>query len=205
MHKSLIKSGRSGLHAVILAAGASRRYGAPKQLARYRGEFLLARSVRLAQAAGADAVTVVLGYRADLIARALQATRTASGDAIALRNPRWRDGMGRSLACGICAVPPRARAALVCLSDQPMLDAEDLVKLVTTWRDNPRVAVASHYAGRLGVPAIFPRSLFGALKGLSEDRGAQAILASAKGVVGVPMPDAEVDIDYPGDLSQLPR
>lgn len=86
-----------------------------------------------------------------------------------------------------------------------MLDAEDLVKLVTTWRDNPRVAVASHYAGRLGVPAIFPRSWFGALKGLSEDRGAQAILASAKGVVGVPMPDAEVDIDYPGDLSQLPR
>ena len=117
MQKLLISSGKFGLHAAILAAGASRCYEAPKQLARYRGEILLARSVHLAQMAGADADSVVLGYRADLIARALQASRTASGDTIALWNPQWWDGMDRSLACGICAVPPRARAALVCLAN----------------------------------------------------------------------------------------
>ena len=204
MHKSLINSGQSGLHAVILAAGASRRYGAPKQLARYRGEFLLARSVRFAHEAGAETVCVVLGYRAELISRVLHASSTAPGDTVTLWNPRWRDGLGRSLACGIRGLDRRARAALVCLADQPMLTAEDLTRLVLVWRENPRVIVASRYEGKLGVPAIFPRSRFGALKCLSGDRGAQGILASSGNVLGVTMPHAALDVDRPQDLSKLP-
>ena len=194
-----------GLSAVVLAAGASRRYGEPKQLVRYRGETLLERSIRLARTAGAKQVCVVLGYRGDVIQRVLEKNRVFLDCGSAVLNPRWRDGMGRSLACGICALPPNAGAALVCLSDQPMLEAGELAKLVSVWRRNPRAAVASHYAGRLGVPAIFPRSWFGALKLLTDDRGAQVLLASASGVLSVPMPNAAVDIDRPEDLSQLPQ
>ena len=204
MRKRLSNSGQSGLHAIILAAGASRRYGAPKQLARYRGEILLARSIRLAKAAGAQSVGVVLGYRADLISRVLQDSSTLLSDTIRLRNPRWRDGMGRSLACGIRALDRRARAVLVCLADQPLLKAEDLTKLVFVWRENPRCVVASSYEGKLGVPSIFPRSNFGALKSLSGDRGAQGLLASSSNVLGVSIPHAAVDIDRPEDLSKLP-
>lgn len=203
MHKRPSNSGQSGLHAVVLAAGASRRYGAPKQLARYRGEILLARSVRLAHVAGAETVCVVLGYRADLISRALQDSSAPLNDTITVWNPRWRDGMGRSLACGIRALDRRARAVLVCLADQPMLRAEDLTGLVLVWRENPRAMVASSYEGKLGVPAIFPRWNFGALKSLSGDRGAQDVLASSSNVLGVPMHHAAVDVDYPQDLSSL--
>lgn len=189
----------------MLAAGASRRYGSPKQLVRYRGEALVARSVRLARLAGADVVHVVLGYRAERIRRVLQESNARAGETTIVRNPRWRDGMGRSLACGIGALPPKARAALVCLGDQPRVRAEDLARLVAAWRRNPRCVAAARYGGRLGVPAIFPRCWFPALRRLKGDRGAQAMLASAHGVTGVPMARAAFDLDRPEDLAELSR
>lgn len=204
MRQSPGRGGRPGLRGVVLAAGASRRYGSPKQLARYRGETLVARSVRLAQEAGAEAVCVVLGYRADLIRRALQQIGATPAGTSAVRNPRWREGMGRSLACGVRSLDRRAHAVLVCLADQPLLEAEDLAALVLTWRARPRSVVASRYAGKIGVPAIFPRSCFRALKSLSGDRGAQELLASSNDVLSMPMPLAAVDIDDPRDLSGLP-
>lgn len=196
-------SRQSGLQAIVLAAGASRRYGSPKQLARFRGETLILRSARLAYEAGAGTVCVVMGYRATLIQRALQAGSARQGETTVVRNPRWRDGMGRSLACGIRALPTRTRAVLVCLADQPLLEGEDLKRLVLSWRDNPNAVVASGYEAKLGVPAIFPRSKFGQLRALSGDRGAQDLLASSDAVIAVPMPRAAVDIDYPQDLVKL--
>ena len=52
--------------AVILAAGASRRLGRPKQLVRLGGESLLRRTVRAALAC--DPVLVVLGSQAEAMA-----------------------------------------------------------------------------------------------------------------------------------------
>ena len=193
----------SGLHAIVLAAGASRRYGSPKQLLCYRGESLVARSVRLAHEAGASVVGVVLGYRAEAIGRALQRGRVPLSRTNIVRNARWRDGMGRSLACGVRSLDRGARAVLVCLADQPLLEAGDLERIVLAWRASPRSIAASRYAGKPGVPAIFPRSHFAALKSLSGDQGARALLASSSDVLSVPMPSAAVDIDDPWDLSKL--
>ncbi len=204
MHESKRRRGHPGLRAVILAAGAARRFGSPKQLARYCGESLIARSVRLAHEAGAGTVCVVLGYRAEAIRRALQQGRVSSGETAIVRNGRWRDGMGRSLACGVRSLDRRARAVLVCLADQPLLEAGDLLRLVRAWRASPQSVVASSYAGKLGVPAIFPRPHFGALRSLSGDWGAQRLLASSNDVLDVAIPSAAVDIDDPGDLSKLP-
>ncbi|MCY3815330.1 MAG: nucleotidyltransferase family protein [Gammaproteobacteria bacterium] len=203
MRESPRRRGHPGLRAVILAAGASRRFGSPKQLARYRGETLVARSVRLAHEAGAGTICVVLGYRAEAIRRALQRGRVPAGRTTTVRNARWRDGMGRSLACGVRALDRRGRAVLVCLADQPLLEAADLAALVRAWRASPRSVVASRYAGKPGVPAIFPRSHFAALKSLSGDRGARVLLASSNDVLSVPIPLAAVDVDDPEDLSNL--
>ncbi|MDE0244764.1 MAG: nucleotidyltransferase family protein [Gammaproteobacteria bacterium] len=203
MHKRARHSVQRGLRAVILAAGASRRFGSPKQLLSYRGETLVARSVRLAYEAGAETVCLVLGYRAKAIRRALQQGRVPPGRTTTLRNARWRDGMGHSLACGVRALDRRARAVLVCLADQPLLETGDLARLVQVWRVSPRSVVASRYDGKPGVPAIFPRSHFTALKSLSGDRGARVLLASSNDVLSVPMPRAAVDVDDPRDLERL--
>jgi CTP:molybdopterin cytidylyltransferase MocA len=73
--------------------------------------------------------------------------------------------------------------------------------LAATWRRQPLLAAAAQYGGRLGVPAILPRSAFSALLQLRGDRGAQGWLrANAARVVAVPMPRAAIDIDTPEDL-----
>ncbi|MDE0455301.1 MAG: nucleotidyltransferase family protein [Gammaproteobacteria bacterium] len=203
MRESPRRRGHPGLRAVILAAGAARRFGSPKQLAMYRGETLVARSVRLAHEAGAGTICVVLGYRAEAIRRALQRGRVPAGRTTTVRNARWRDGMGRSLACGVRALDRRARAVLLCLADQPLLEAADFAALVRAWRASPRSVVASRYAGKPGVPAIFPRSQFADLKSLSGDRGARVLLASSNDVLSVPIPLAAVDIDEPRDMANL--
>jgi molybdenum cofactor cytidylyltransferase len=52
---------RMTVAAIILAAGASRRLGQPKQLVGFAGEMLLERALRLAREAGASPVLAVLG------------------------------------------------------------------------------------------------------------------------------------------------
>ena len=63
-----------------------------------------------------------------------------------------RDGLERIL---------RGRTgALIVLCDQPALNADHLRALCHAWRETPKRAVASFYAGKLGVPALLPRAWF---------------------------------------------
>jgi CTP:molybdopterin cytidylyltransferase MocA len=53
----------------------------------------------------------------------------------------------------------------------------------------------------MGVPAIFPRSMFQRLAQLRGDQGARALLRrNADRTVRVTMPSAAVDVDTPEDL-----
>ena len=78
------------------------------------------------------------------------------------------------------------------------------LRLASAWRRNPSSIVAAQYAGRVGVPAIFPRWCFRELNELRGDRGAQGLLQRhVDRVVRLAMPSAELDIDRPEDLLAL--
>jgi molybdenum cofactor cytidylyltransferase len=63
---------------------------------------------------------------------------------------------------------------------------------------------ASAYAGKLGIPAVFPREVFAALHRLSGDQGARALLMQPPCLlISLPFPGGEIDIDVPGDLADL--
>jgi molybdenum cofactor cytidylyltransferase len=181
---------------VLLAAGASRRFGSPKQLARVGGESLLRRMARVALACRPAGCVIVLGARAPRLRREL-----AGLDVRVVENLRWREGLSRSLATGVAALPPDARGALVLLADQAALGPADLEMLCACWRRAPRRIVAACVGSTLGPPAILPRSVFPALRRLRGDRGARDLLRDPRRrAIALEMPAAAKDVDWPGDL-----
>jgi molybdenum cofactor cytidylyltransferase len=187
------------VHVVVLAAGASTRFGSPKQLVRVNGRPLLHLAVSRAVEVAGQAVTVVLGANAAALAPLLRHTPAA-----VVINRDWAEGMGSSVRVGISRVPAAADAALLMLADQPAVTAEDLRRLVATWRRQPQCLVAAHYAGTVGVPAIFPREDFTALCALRGDAGARALLKrGGDRLVRVALQSAAIDIDTPEDLLKL--
>jgi molybdenum cofactor cytidylyltransferase len=191
--------------AILLAAGASARLGQPKQLLRlpaFDRETLLDHAVASARASGAAPIFVVLGAHAEEIILECELL-----DCILVRNEAWAEGMASSLRVGIAAVlehAPAASGAMVLVCDQPGLSAEHLVRLLDAHKEVGNRITASRYAGRMGVPAIFPRGLFPALLTLQGDQGARALLQQpGTDVFAINFPGGELDLDSLEDLQRL--
>ena len=184
------------LFAIVLAAGASTRFGSPKQLVRIAGRPLLHTAVTRASEVVGSALIVVLGAGAAELGALL---KHSPGSIVV--NQEWREGLGSSIRAGVARLPPTCSGVLLLLADQPQVTADDLRRLAGTWRRQPHYIAAALYAGACGVPAIFPRSLFRELAQLRGDQGARMLLRrNVDRLVRVPMPGAELDIDTPEDL-----
>jgi len=201
--KSARTLGLMTVAAIVLAAGASRRLGQPKQLVGIAGEFLIERSLRLAREAGAAPVIAVLGANYAPICAAV-----LFHDAIPVFNERWQEGISSSIQAGLRELDvrvPDSRAVLILACDQPHLTAEHLHALIDAFdrQATPSIA-ASAYADTVGIPAIFPRVAFPELHALGGDRGARSLLQKPKyPVVSVTFTGGEIDIDTPSDLDKL--
>jgi molybdenum cofactor cytidylyltransferase len=186
--------------ALVLAAGASSRLGAPKQLlTRDDGVPLVRHVVDAAHAAGCAPVVVAIGAESSRVADAL----LGAGAAI-LRVPDWGDGMGASLAAAarhVGRIAPDVAGVAVLACDQPALDASVIARLVDAWRAGDALVAASAYAGIRGIPAVFDASLRPRLEALVGDAGARALLRDGDVTVSeVPWPDGALDLDTPSDV-----
>jgi molybdenum cofactor cytidylyltransferase len=188
-----------GLHAIVLAAGASTRFGSTKQLVRVSGRPLMHMAVARAADVVGSAVIVVLGAQAAELAPLL-----THSPAMIVINRDWREGLASSIRAGVARLPSSCNAVLLTLADQAAVTAEDLKRLASAWRRQPEYIVAARYGTTTGVPAIFPRSTFGDLTSLRGDVGARSLLQrNPDRVARVAMESAAVDIDTPEDLLAL--
>lgn len=204
---------------LVLAAGASRRLGRPKQLVEIDGVSLVVRAVRVVRAAGCAPVVVVTGAHADAVEAAL-----AGEDASCVRHPGWSAGQGTSLAAGIAhlrsdaassaaagaaATDPASGeapgAVLVLLVDQPGIDAAHLDALVdAVATGDVDIAATAYPDGAAGVPACFAARTFDELERLGGDRGARTLIASGRFPVRTVEPAGSTeDLDAPGDADRL--
>lgn len=182
---------------LILAAGESRRMGAPKLTLRYGGESLLALAARKALAVCPQVYGVVGAYR-ELYAPIL----TAAG-VVVVDNPAWAEGLAASLRAGIAALPETATGALVLLPDQPLVAEAHLKRLVARFHEGYEL-VFSSYDGTEGAPAVIGRPLFGQVMALAGDAGARRLKGHAGTFASVPLAEA-ADIDTPEDAARLLR
>ncbi len=157
---------------LVLGAGASSRFGGPKQLLPFRGTTLLGWAINQAgRATGLDEVIVVLGRAADEIRK-----QVVFGNARVVENPIFGEGCASSYRAGIGALDPRSDAIMILLGDQPGVDPEIIDRVADEWRQsNGQIALAS-YQDRKGHPMIFARPLFDKLIGLHGDKAAWKIV-----------------------------
>lgn len=189
---------RTELHALVLAAGASRRFGAIKQLAPIDGEPLLLRVAQRA-AAAAQRTWVILGAHAPELAPLL-----ARSHFTVRNNSMWSEGLGGSIRTGVESLPASCDGVMLVLADQALVGAHDYARLALAWRDAPESIAAARFGAHTGAPAIFPRRLFRELLQLTGDVGARGVLQRhAHEVIAVPMPSAEFDVDTPADLATI--
>lgn len=175
--------------AIVLAAGASRRLGEPKQLVRLGTETLLERAVRTALEAGLNPLVAVLPPNLPI--------EPAPPGIIPVINHEAAQGMASSIGAGLRALPtdiPTVSGAVILACDQPSITPQHLRELAL---GGPNL-VASAYSGRKGIPAYFPRSAFDALLALRGDVGARDLLAHAR---SIPLPGGELDVDTVQDLA----
>jgi molybdenum cofactor cytidylyltransferase len=155
---------------LLLASGASRRFGSNKLIAPLGGRAVIRWSADALVAAVDELLVVVPEDSAPV------------RDALAGLPVQWvvnreaHTGMSSAIRAGIAALPAHAEAAVVALGDQPMLDADVAARVVARWRDGDANAVAPRYEDGRGHPVLFGAALFPALCALEGDRGARGLL-----------------------------
>ncbi len=185
---------------ILLAAGSSTRLGYPKQLLQLDGETLLHRSARIALEAGVDPLCVVLGSRAETLRDALQDLPRAS----IVVNSEWMSGMASSLRAGLALLGYQQDHALVMVCDQISLDSDWLRTLLDASREHPERIVAGEYAGKHGVPAIFPARYYPDLLAVEGDKGARDVLRRYPAdVMALPFPAGVEDVDTTVDAARM--
>jgi CTP:molybdopterin cytidylyltransferase MocA len=175
---------------VVLAAGASSRFGAPKQLASWEGRPLVRFVAEQALATGAH-VFVVQG--------AHELGPALAGLPVSLvHSEHWQRGPGASLKALVQALPPGVSGVLVTLVDLPRVRTATYRALL----DAPGALAAAAFSGTIGAPALFRGPHLAALGSLDDGSGAKALLMSHRAdVVEVPCPEAAVDVDDPATFA----
>ncbi len=191
----------SGLVAgVVLAAGASKRFGRNKLLLSWEGESLARRASRVALEAGLDPVVVVLGHEAERVRAELGGVSVR-----AVVNPAHARGMNTSLAAGVEALPAEAAAVVVLLADMPRVTADMVARLVRTFRETGAPLVASDYEGVHAPPTLYARALFPELGGPEGDGcGKRVVRRHEQELVRVEWPAAALaDVDREEDWERM--
>jgi CTP:molybdopterin cytidylyltransferase MocA/SAM-dependent methyltransferase len=188
--------------AIVLAAGASSRFGSPKALAILEGRPLLEHVLDAVRTAGIDEIVVVLGHAAQEIEDGID---WLSEHRVRNPDPRYLSG---SLQIGLAAVldiEPPVKGVVVVLGDQPRTRPEVIRALISAGRSGDRPVVIPRYTDGGGANPVLLRSDgFGLVDEASGDRGLGPLLSSDPDLVlEVPVPGSNPDIDRPVDLAEL--
>jgi molybdenum cofactor cytidylyltransferase len=189
--------------AIVLAGGASRRFGSDnKLLTDVGGRPLVVRVIEAVEAGGIERIVVVTGHQPDRIAEVV----ARRGRRITY-NERHARGMGTSVAAGVKALDDDVDGVLIVPGDMPAVDGALVQILCERFVQEGCNSIVHPVldGGRQGNPVVWPRRLFVDLRKLSGEPGAKRLIVrEGAAVVQVPIAGdkAAVDIDTAEDLAR---
>ncbi|KJD34708.1 hypothetical protein PK35_02810 [Tamlana nanhaiensis] len=189
---------------IVLAAGASNRMKAIKQLLPYNGTSLLENALQVAEATVTNQIVCVLGANAETIKES-----THFSEAISITtNKNWQNGLGQSIAHGLHYIESHFKnieRVVITLADQPFITTAHLNKMIEANR-KPETIHATTYQETIGVPVLFSKFYFDELKVLNDDKGAKHLLKRyVKNVISIPTNFENIDIDTEVDYKNLTK
>ncbi len=214
------------LHAIVLAAGMSRRMGKEnKLLLPLAGKTMLETTIGNLMEAGIDglSILVVTGHEAERVRAAIQHLPV-----MIIHNPSYEQGMTSSIQAGVRAavsptdtgraitqLPGTVRADeeksipdgyMICLADMPWIKSADYALLAAAFRtrsvQDPKFICLPGYGPNQGNPVIFSSFYRHEILACENPEGCRDIVrANGRSVYRVMMPDDTIlkDIDGPDD------
>lgn len=185
---------------IVLAAGGASRMGQPKQLMEIKGETMVRRAVQSARATANRVVVVTGAYGSEVY----QELKDLAGLLFAY-NPRWEEGMGRSIAIGVATANiVSTEAYFITLADQPLIQTRHLERYLEAYHKSPDRIIATAYPEGPGVPAIFPARLVNDLLKLEGRGGAKEIIFREWDSLSlIDASPVTFDVDTPEDYEKI--
>jgi molybdenum cofactor cytidylyltransferase len=185
---------------IVLAAGASTRFGQPKQLLDWHGEPFVRVAAQIALKAGLSPVIVVTGANADAVESKINDLPVTIA-----RNDHWQSGQATSIRVGIQSLPGSTGAVIFLLADQPQIKTDVIQALVEhhAIEFSPIIAPLVMLEQRAN-PVLFDRVTFPDLLKLKGDIGGRALFSKYP-VEYLPWHDDRllIDVDNPEDYQRL--
>jgi molybdenum cofactor cytidylyltransferase len=171
--------------AVVLAAGMSTRMGQNKLLLNFRDKPLIVHAVDTLLASDIDEVIVVLGHETEKVRDQLErrvglANKAAARKPVRLvQNPDYQNGLSTSVRTGVEAVSRQANGIMIYLADQPLLEPEDVNRIVAGFaaaKEIDKSIVVPFFRGERGNPVILDASLRDSILGIVGDVGCKGVI-----------------------------
>lgn len=186
---------------VLLAAGASKRLGQPKQLVSFHDKTLLQHTIDCGESLALKLKVLVIGANVDQI---LSESDFKSFEVC--MNENWEEGMATSLNLGLqklLDLQPNLSGVMVLVSDQPFISAKLLNEMIQSFSTESSIVVCK-YQEVIGVPALIGSNYFEEIQALKGDQGARRIIKKYPDLVKtINFDQGNFDIDTPEDLRRL--
>ncbi|MBI4243392.1 MAG: nucleotidyltransferase family protein [Planctomycetes bacterium] len=156
---------------IILAAGASARFGELKQLVRIGKDTLVSLAVKKTISAGSYPI-VVLGHKWRKIRKYIPA-----GCKVVV-NKNYSKGQLTSLLIGLKHMRKNFKAFLIYPCDYPLVRITDIKRLIRSWRRGQKkhLIYALSYNGRMGHPILVSSKLKDEFLSLSMNQSARDVI-----------------------------